>query len=252
MNQLRGTVIITGSTRGIGRATALKLAELGYRLVLNYHTNDADAAESYASCLEISADVELVKADVSIPSEAARLMEIAFQRFGSIDVLINNAGRNVDRPFMELTDEDWDTVIDTNMKGVFTCCRAAVPLMLRRETGGCIVNVGSTTAIRGRKNGLNYCASKAGVLTMTKCLALELAPAIRVNCIIPGLMDSQEARDRYRLDELDERRKRENEIPLGYIGPVEAIADAIAFIISPAARYITGQKLIVDGGQYMY
>ena len=247
------TAIITGAARGIGREIALRLARQGFRLILNHHHRDDDGAEAACrACRVFQADVQSVKADISRSDEVARLFRIAREAYGSVDVLVNNAGLNIDKPLLQMAETDWDSVVDTNMKGVFLCCRAVAPIMIGQPQGGVILNLGASTAISGRRNGLNYCASKAGVLAMTKCLALELAPKVRVNCIIPGLIETEEARARFRLDDAGERRGRELGIPLGFIGSAEDIAGAAAFLVSQDARYITGQKLIVDGGQYMY
>ena len=124
--------------------------------------------------------------------------------------------------------------------------------MVAQEHGGIILNIGASTAIRGRINGINYCASKAGVLVMTKCLALELAPKVRVNCIIPGLVWTEEAIDRFRLNDPEALKAREEEIPLGHVGSPADIVEAAVFLMSDAAMYINGQKIIIDGGQFMH
>jgi acetoacetyl-CoA reductase/3-oxoacyl-[acyl-carrier protein] reductase len=149
-----------------------------------------------------------------------------------------------------MTEEDWDVVVDTNMKGVFLCAQAAARVMLR-QGGGQILNVGASTGIRGRANGINYCAAKAGVLVMTKCLALELAPTVRVNCLIPGLVRTGEVVRRRGLDDPDRLRRAEEAIPLRRIGEPHEVAEVAAFLISDAAGYINGQKILVDGGQFM-
>jgi acetoacetyl-CoA reductase/3-oxoacyl-[acyl-carrier protein] reductase len=173
-------------------------------------------------------------------------MDAATARFGSIDVLVNNAAINIDKPLRDLTEPDWDAVIDTNLKSVFLCSQRAAAVMLEQPTGGVIVNIGASTGIQGRKNGANYCAAKAGVLVLTQCLALELAPTIRVNCVIPGsTADSGRAR---RPEEIADKQAA---IPLGRLACADEIAAAVTFIVSDQAGYITGQKLVVDGGQFM-
>lgn len=246
------TVIVTGSTRSIGKAIAVRLLHEGHNVVLNYWRDQESAETTFHECQRISLQTILVKADVACKADVENLVRKTLNQFGSIDVLINNAGLNMDLPFFEMTEYDWERVIATNMKGVFLCSQIAARHILQQEQGGIILNVGATTAIRGRTNGINYCASKAGVLVMTKCLALELAPRIRVNCIIPGLIETDESREKFRLDDPGCRKAREEEIPLGYVGFVEEVAGVASFLISDAAKYINGQKIIVDGGQFMY
>jgi len=246
------TVVITGSSKGIGRAIALKLAPLSYNLVLNYVADEASAYDVLHCCERVTPRVRLVRADVARRAEAEHLIDTAYNVFGSVDVLINNAAINIDKPMHDLTDEDWDRVVDTNMKGVFLCAQRASSYMLQQPRGGVILNLGATTAIRGRMNGLNYCAAKAGVLTMTKCMALELAPHVRVNCLIPGFTSTKEVEHRYRLTDPEVLQEVKRKIPLHRIAAPEEIADVATFLLSDEARHITGQKIIVDGGEYMF
>jgi 3-oxoacyl-[acyl-carrier protein] reductase len=241
------TAIITGGTRGIGRSIALKLGSMGYRLVLGYQKNNEAALETIALCRDEGVEAVLVKGDISLGADARALIDCALTRFGSVDALINNAGLNIDKPLTDLTEDDWDAVVDTNMKGVFLCSQNAGRIMLKQDRGGAIVNIGASTGIQGRRNGLNYCASKAGVLVMTKCLALELAPKVRVNCVIPGSTAGCGPRQRSPEDV----KRKELLIPLGRLGATEEVAEAVSFLISHNAAYITGQKIIVDGGQFM-
>lgn len=247
----RKTVIITGSGKGIGRAIALKLAPLPYNLVLNYLADHESAHEVLRLCESITPHVRLIQADVAKRSDAERLIDEAYETFKSVDVLINNAGRNIDKPMSELTDEDWDRVVDTNMKSVFLCSQRASSYMLQQPQGGIILNVGSTTSMRGRVNGLNYCASKAGVLIMTKCMALELAPHVRVNCLIPGWTNTEEVYHRFGLADPETFRSVMGRIPLHRLAETEEMANVVKFLLSDDAKYITGQKIIVDGGEYM-
>lgn len=247
----RKTVIITGSGKGIGRAMALRLATLPYNLVLNYVNDHESANEVLRLCEKITPHVRLVQANVSKRSDAERLIDEAYEAFKSVDVLINNAGLNIDKPMKDLTDEDWDRVVDTNMKGVFLCSQRASSYMLKQPQGGIILNVGSTTSMRGRANGLNYCASKAGVLIMTKCMALELAPHIRVNCLIPGWTDTKEVYHRFGLSNPETMQAVLDRLPLHRLAATDEMAGVVKFLLSDDARYITGQKIIVDGGEYM-
>lgn len=249
---MQRTVIITGGIKGIGRAIALNLARQNYNLVLTYRSDDASAEETVALCREYTANAILFQGDVASAADVQRLMQVTKETFDSIDVLINNAGLNIDKPLHSLTESDWDRVVDTNMKGVFLCSQAASAYMLEQEQGGIILNIGASTGIRGRKNGLNYCASKAGVLIMTKCLAMELAPKIRVNCLIPGMTRTEELEQRFELNNPEKLKAVEAEIPLRRVAAPEEIAEVASFLLSDGARYINGQKVIVDGGQFMF
>jgi 3-oxoacyl-[acyl-carrier protein] reductase len=248
----RKTVVITGSTKGIGKAIALRLAKQHYNVVLNYTSDEEQAQETLKLCQQEHPEVLLVKADVSNKRAVERLMQESVRAFHSLDVLINNAARVIDKPLHALTEEDWDLVVDTNMKGVFLCSQAASTYMLRQDGGGVILNMGASTGIRGRKNGINTCASKAGIILMTQCLALELGPKIRVNTIIPGLTRTEETEQRFHLDDPGVLRARTETIPLQRIGTPEDIANAITMLLSHEAGFITGQKIVVDGGQYMW
>ncbi len=252
MAQGRRTVVVTGSSSGIGRAIAVRLLESGYNVVLNYSVDDAKAAAALSSCREIDAAVILVKADVSKPEQVHRLVDNAVAEFGSLDVLVNNAARVVDRPALEMTEDEWDAVVDVNLKGAFLCAQYAARQMLKQDSGGVILNIGASTGIRGRRNGVNTCASKAGLMILTQCLALELGPRIRVNTIIPGLTVTDETRRRFGLDEPSIRQARGEQIPLHRLGQPEDIAKVAALMLSEDAGFINGQKVVVDGGQYMW
>src|SRR5713101_5317874 len=220
----RKTVVITGSTRGIGKAIALRLVRQHYNVVLNYASDDIKAQETLSLCQQETPYVLLVKADVSNKQAVETLMQESTRVFHSLDVLINNAARAIDKPLRELTEEDWDQVIDTNMKGVFLCSQIASTYMLQQEDGGIILNIGASTGIRGRRNGINTCASKAGLMIMTHCLALELGPRIRVNTIIPGLVVTEETEQRSGLHDPAVRRQRELAVPLQRLGQPDDIA----------------------------
>jgi NAD(P)-dependent dehydrogenase (short-subunit alcohol dehydrogenase family) len=246
------TVVITGSTSGIGRGIALHLARAHYQIVLNYSTDDEKAQETLRLCQQETAQVILVKADVSKKPEVERLMRACIEQFHTLDVLINNAARVRDKPVLEMTEEDWDEVVDTNMKGPFLCSQVAATYMLQQTTGGIILNIGASTGIKGRMNGINTCASKAGVMVMTKCLALELGPKVRVNTIIPGLTLTEETAERYQLSDPAVLRTKAESIPLQRVTTPEDIAHAVGFLLSEGAAFINGSKVVVDGGQYMW
>jgi 3-oxoacyl-[acyl-carrier protein] reductase len=241
--------VVSGGTKGIGLAFSSRLIKLGFRVVA-FHHSDTEAAQAAMDRLHPA--LHAVRVDVSDFDAVCAAASTVLNQHGVPQVLVNNAGVNVDRPFLELTVNDWRKVLDTNLSGVFHLCKALVPAMLDADHTGVIVNVGATTGIRPRRNGANYCASKAGLLQLTKCLALELAPRIRVNCLIPGNTETEELITRFRLDDLEARAGMLAEIPQQRLGSTEDIADALEFLVGPGSSYLTGQKIIVDGGQFMW
>lgn len=252
MSDVTRSAVVTGSTSGIGKAIAMRLLTAEYRVLLNY-TNDHERAQrTFAECQKISPHVALERADVAKPADAARLISGAVNHFGRIDVLINNAARVIDKPALDLTEADWDSVLNVNLKGAFMCSQHAARQMLQQATGGTILNIGASTGIRGRRNGVNTCASKAGLMLMTQCLALELGPKIRVNTIIPGLVQTDETEQRFNLTDPHVRKARIDGIPMNRIGQTSDIADAVMLLLSNESSFISGQKLIVDGGQNMW
>ena|SRR5215475_4894286 len=246
------SAVVTGSSTGIGKAIALRLLRSGYGVVLNYSTNDGQANEALAECRQYSSKVVLAKADVSDAQSAAGLIRRAVDAFGRLDVLVNNAARVADAPALDMTEDEWNLVVNVNLRGPFLCSRQAARQMLTQDGGGVILNIGSSTGIRGRRNGINTCTSKAGLMVMTQCLALELAPKIRVNTIVPGLTLTDETERRFGLDDQAVRNAREQSIPLQRLGRPEDVADAVMLMLSSEARFVTGQRIIVDGGQYMW
>ncbi|MFB7026764.1 MULTISPECIES: SDR family NAD(P)-dependent oxidoreductase [unclassified Streptomyces] len=240
--------IVTGGTRGIGLALSRRLIRMGHHVVAFYGSDREAAAKAEQ---DNAGSLTAIRADLSDARQVADAAATVLREHGAPAVLVNNAGLNRDRPFLELTDEDWRKVLDTNLSGPFWLVRALAPAMIAAG-GGSIVNVGATTGIRPRVDGANYCASKAGLLQLTKCLALELAPAVRVNCLIPGMIDTEELRTRWRLDDPERMAQTLDEIPVRRIGTTEDIADALEFMVGPAATYLNGQKVIVDGGQFMW
>jgi len=243
--------VITGSTSGIGKAIAKRLLHSGYGVVLNYARNRERAEEALAECQLISPAVRLVQADIANATDAARLIATATEQFGRLDLLINNAAMVADKPALDLTEQDWDTVLGVNLKGAFLCAQYAARTMLQQQ-GGSIINIGASTGIRGRRNGVNTCASKAGLMMLTQCLALELAPKIRVNTIVPGLVLTEETERRFNLTDPQTRQTRIDAIPMSRLGNPTDVADAVMLLVSPDAGFITGQKIIVDGGQNMW
>jgi len=194
----------------------------------------------------------LIKADIGTADGAAALIGEAIAAFGRLDVLVNNAARVADKPALELTEADWDAVLNVNLKGAFLCSQHAARQMLTQYEGGAIINIGSSTGIRGRRNGVNTCASKAGLMIMTQCLALELGPKIRVNTIVPGLVITEETTRRFHLADASVRHEREVATPLQRLGEPADVADAVMLLLGRDASFITGQRLVVDGGQNMW
>ena len=243
-------VLITGALSDIGRATAKAFAEAGYGLVIN-HRQKADQTQTFAEMLTQqhgAPQARAIQADVRYRDELSAMFEQSYQFFGKVDVLVNNAGVNLDRPFLEMSDEEWEMVIDTVLKGTFLCSQE----FARRYTGfgGNIINIGAVTALKGRTNGANYCSARAGVLALTKCMALELAPRIRVNTVTPGWIDTDEVSKRYQLDDVQIKEKIEQGIPMKRLGTPDDVAGTILFLVS-SGQYITGQNFLVDGGIYM-
>lgn len=239
--------LITGSGRGLGRSIALELAARGLAVVTNSARQAGEAEETAALARQLGVPGLSVVADVSRSADVSALFRRVDEEFGRLDVLVNNAGRNRDSGFRTLSEELWDEVIQTNLKGPYLCCRAAIPLM-DRAGGGSIVNITARTAYRARPNGANYCAAKAGLAMLTRCLALELAPDIRVNSVAPGTTDTAEVRERFALDTAQGMAKMTSQIPLGRIaGPAE-VAKLVAFVALDAT-FMTGQDVLYDGGR---
>lgn len=251
MGYLDGKVaLITGASRGIGRAVALRFAAEGARVAVNYHESEKEA---HAVVQEIRARGGMglaVKADVAQKADVASMIGRIETEWGGIDILMNNAGIALDAPAESLSEDEWDRVVDVNLKGTFLCTQAVIPSM-RARGGGKVINVSAASALRGRKNGANYCASKAGVLSLTKCFARELAPLIQVNCLMPGFTETEEVVSRFRLDDPAVRAKLLEEIPLGRLATVDEIADGALVLASKYSDFMTGQVLAINGGSFM-
>lgn len=252
MADLQGVAVVTGSTSGIGRAIAERLLRHGYGVVLNYALDGERAEAALSECRKISPDVMLVRANIANEPEVQTLIERAIAEFGRLDLLVNNAAVVADRPIIEMQAADWDWVFGVNLRGAFLCSQFAGRQMLTQDTGGLILNIGSSTGIRARRNGANTCASKAGLMILTQCLALELAPRVRANTIVPGLVMTDETIKRFDLDNPDIRKTREETVPMARLGRPEDVADAVMLLLSDESRFITGQKIVVDGGQNMW
>jgi 3-oxoacyl-[acyl-carrier protein] reductase len=246
---LRGkTAIITGGSRGIGRSTALRLAEAGANVVVNYLSNEAAAEGVVHEAKEKGIDALAIRADVANLDQAEHLVQRTVERFGGLDIVVANAGIWEGSPIESMSESLWDRVIDINLKGTWSVCRAAVKVMKQQKSGS-IVIVSSTAGQRGEAGYSNYAASKGGQISFTKALASELAPHVRVNCIAPGWVDTELNEDVF-CDQAY-RRKVTDEIPLKRMATADDIAFPILFLASEWARHITGEVLNVNGGSVL-
>lgn len=239
--------IVTGGTRGIGRAIVLKLADKGANIVINYRNSDKEAEELKAILEEKGVKVLTVKCDISNFEDSKNLMNKCKEEFGKIDILINNAGITKDALIVRMKEEDFDGVIDVNLKGTFNCAKHASAIMLKQKFGK-IINMTSVVGITGNAGQANYAASKAGVIGLTKSLARELGSrGITVNAVAPGFIDTDMTAS------LSEKVKEEasKNIPLKKLGNPDDVANLVEFLASDAANYITGQVINVDGGMVM-
>lgn len=239
--------LVTGGSRGIGRAVALELAARGAAVVVNYHKSPEAANEVVKQIVDAGGKAAAFQADVSNFKQAEDLVKFALETFGDLHILVNNAGITRDTLIMMMSEADWDAVIDTNLKSTFNCSKAAVKHMMRKRYGR-IVNIASVAGQMGNPGQANYSASKGGQIALTKSLGRELATRnITVNALAPGFVDT-EILDAMSQETLESALKM---VPLGRKGKPEEIAYAAAFLASDQAAYITGQVLGVDGGMAM-
>lgn len=239
--------VITGSSRGIGKAIAVEFAKLGAKVIINASCESERALNTLEEIKALGAECGIAYADVSKPESAKELIEKAVEKFGRIDVLVNNAGITRDTLMLRMSEEDWDKVMDVNLKGPFNCIKAVSRLMMKQKCGS-IINITSVVGIIGNPGQANYSASKAGLIGLTKTTAKEFAKkGIRCNAVAPGFIESE------MTDVLSDEVKNgylEN-VPLGRFGKGEDVAKLCAFLASDSSGYITGQVIDVDGGLVM-
>ena len=240
--------VITGASRGIGRACAIELARAGARVAVNYSKSSAEA-EEVVSLIERDGGVAFaVKASVNSSDEVAAMFKAVEERFGSsADILVNNAGITKDNLLIRMKDEEWDAVIDVNLKGAFLCTRLAAKGMMKKRYGK-IINISSVVGFSGNAGQFNYCATKAGIIGMTKSAALELSSrGVRVNAVAPGFIET----DMTAILSENDKKALTDKIPLKYTGSVADVAKAVLYLASADSDYMTGQTLHVNGGLYM-
>ena len=239
--------VVTGGSRGIGRAICLELARRGANVVFSYAGNTAAAEKTLEELKALGVEARAVQGNVADPAAAKTLIDTAVKELGGIHILVNNAGITRDGLAMAMKEEDFDAVIETNLKGAFLCMKAAIRPMMKARYGR-IVNMSSVVALRGNPGQVNYCASKAGLIGMTKSLAKEMgARGITVNAVAPGYIST----DMTAALPDAARQAMLSTIPVGRAGNPEDVAAAVAFLASEEAGYITGQVLSVDGGMGM-
>jgi len=234
--------IVTGSGRGIGKAIALKLAEVGATVVVNDIEESANGVAEEIRAMNRQSLAVL--ADVSLAPDVTRLVETTIATYGKIDILVNNAGITRDQLVVRLSEEDWDKVLDVNLKSVFLCTAAVLKYMIKQRWGR-VISITSIVGTVGNPGQANYASAKAGIIGFTRTIAKEVASrSITANAIAPGFIDTE------MTQHIDEKRRQEliGRIPLGYLGSPRDVAEAVAFLASDEARYITGQVLNVDGG----
>ncbi len=239
--------VVTGGSRGIGRAICLKLAAMGATVIVNYVGNQAAAEETAAAIRQQGGTAEVSRFNVADPAETEAALKKVQDDHGRIDILVNNAGITRDGLLMKMKDEQWDEVLNTNLKGAFTCIRAVSRVMMKQRWGR-IINISSVIGFAGNAGQVNYAAAKAGMVGLTRSVAKELASRnITVNGVAPGYIVTDMTKDL--PAEITEKIKAE--IPLGTLGEADDVAAAVAYLAGEEARYVTGQFIHVNGGMFM-
>lgn len=241
------TAIITGGTRGIGKAIAFELAQNGANIVINYRSKIEEALETKQELEALGINVGLIQADISVFADAQKLIAETIEKFGRVDILVNNAGITRDNLIIRMEETEFDSVIETNLKGTFNCIRHVAKAMIKQRSGK-IINISSVSGISGNIGQINYAASKSGLLGLTKTAARELAGrGITVNAVAPGFIETE------MTEVLSDEVKKDilTKIPLKRMGKAEEIAKMVKFLASDEANYITGQLFTVDGGMTM-
>jgi 3-oxoacyl-[acyl-carrier protein] reductase len=247
MSEQKRVAVVTGATRGIGLAVALRLARDGFDIVANYRGDEAVAEDARKVLEATGRTIVMSKGDISSADDAGALIESTLSELGQVDALINNAGITRDTLLMRMSEDDWDAVLSTNLKGAFLVSKAAIRPMIRQRSGR-IVNMTSVIGLVGNAGQANYASAKAGLIGLTKSMAKEVGSrGITVNAVAPGFIETR------LTDVLNDDLKETllKQIPAGRLGQPEDVAGAVSFLVSPDASYITGHVLTVDGGLFM-
>jgi 3-oxoacyl-[acyl-carrier protein] reductase len=247
MNLTGTTALVTGASRGIGKAIAIYLADLGAQVAVNYARSEQEANETVELIRKRGGNAIPIKADVTNIQDVEAMFQQVLDRFGDLHILVNNAGVNRDTLLLRMKEEDWDYVLDTNLKGAYHCTKAAAKIMIRKRRGK-IINISSIAGVAGNAGQANYAAAKAGIIGFSKSVARELAPRnIQVNVIAPGFIET----DMTQALPEPAKEKLLSQIPLGRYGKTMDVAYLVGFLACDQSQYITGQVIHVDGGMIM-